>query len=134
MRFLNHTRSGYSSIMNLHQNRGRGGVPPYLLLLLPAVSFMLIVYGYPFISSIGTSFIGKSGTFSMENYIKTFDLYTKDILFTLVVTVFNTFLAVALAISFSVYLRLSNSRISKFLGKIYKLGIFIPFVVVSQMM
>lgn len=120
--------------MTSHGMNKGGGIPPYFYLLFPAVSFMLLIYGYPFVSSIVTSFIGELGTFSMEHYVKTLDLYLKDILFTFAVTVFNTLLSIALAISFSVYLRLSDSPISKFLGKIYKLGIFIPFVVVSQMM
>lgn len=109
-------------------------MPPYFYLLFPALTFMILIYGYPFVSSIVTSFIGQTGSFSFENYTKTIDLYLKDILFTFAVTIFNTLLTILLAISFSVYLRLSNSVISRFLGKIYKLGIFIPFVVVSQMM
>lgn len=120
--------------MNPNELRTGGGNPPYFYLLFPAVTFMLVIYGYPFVSSIFTSFIGKDNTLSLANYVKTFDLYLKDIIFTFAVTLFNTVLSIVLAIGFSVYLRLSDSGISRFLGKIYKLGIFIPFVVVSQMM
>ena len=36
--------------------------PPYLLLLVPAVLFMLLMYGYPFVSSFVRSFIGAEGS------------------------------------------------------------------------
>jgi len=62
-------------------------LPPYLLLILPAVTFMVLMYGYPFLSSILRSFINPQGEFSFENYGKTIDLYLKDIGFTLAVTV-----------------------------------------------
>ena len=108
--------------------------PPYIFLLLPAVSFMLIMYGYPFITSITRSFIGKEGNFTLENYIKTWDLYLKDILFTFSVTVFSTVLTAVFAILMAVYLRFRNSIFSRIMAGLYKLPIFIPFVVVAQMM
>ncbi len=95
---------------------------------------MLSMYGYPFISSITRSFIGKQGTISLENYVKTWDLYLKDIVFTFAVTLFSTALTAVLAILLAVYLRFRNSMISRLLAGLYKMPIFIPFVVVAQMM
>ncbi len=109
-------------------------LPPYLLLLLPAVTFMLLMYGYPFLSSITRSFINSQGQFSFENYQKTVDLYLKDIGFTFAVTVFSTAVSAGLAILLAVYLRLRQSSISRVLGGLYRVPIFIPFVVVAQMM
>lgn len=108
--------------------------PPYIYFLLPALTFMLLMYAYPFISSFTRSFINSKGELSVENYIKTWDLYFKDIVFTFAVATFNTWITVVMAILLSIYFRLKDSRISKILAAIYKMPIFIPFVVVAQMM
>ena len=114
--------------------RRRGGIPPYIPLLIPAVAFMLLVYAFPFLSSIVTSFLDQQGVPSLSNYRRTVDLYARDIIFTLVVSVSNTAGTILLAIALAAYLRVRNSRMSRFIGHVYKLGIFIPFVVVAQMM
>jgi len=114
--------------------RGPDRVPVYVFLLFPAVTFMLLMYAYPFISSIVKSFIDPEGGVSLENYRKTWDLYFKDILFTFSVTIFNTFVTTALSILFAVYFRLRQNRVTRLLAAMYRLPIFIPFVVVSQMM
>lgn len=108
--------------------------PPYLFLLFPAVSFMLIMYGYPFLSSVSRSFLDSQGKLSFANYAKTWELYLKDIGFTFAVTIFSTVVTAVLAILFAVYLRFRNSFLSRVLAGLYKLPIFIPFVVVAQMM
>jgi len=121
--------------MHVNSITRRGfSLPPYLLLIFPAVTFMVLMYGYPFISSILRSFINPQGEFSLENYGKTIDLYLKDIGFTLAVTVLSTAVSALLAILLAVYLRLRQNRISRALAALYKIPIFIPFVVVAQMM
>ena len=121
--------------MQANSTARRGfSLPPYLLLILPAVTFMVLMYGYPFLSSILRSFINPQGEFSLENYGKTIDLYLKDIGFTLAVTVLSTAVSALLAILLAVYLRLRQNRISRALAALYKIPIFIPFVVVAQMM
>lgn len=110
------------------------GVPSYVFLLFPAVAFMLLMYAYPFGASIVRSFIDPSGGFSLANYRKTLDLYLKDIAFTFSVTIFNTALTAVLAILIAVYFRIRQNRITRILAALYKLPIFIPFVVVAQMM
>ncbi len=109
-------------------------VPSYVFLLFPALLFMLLMYAYPFGASIVRSFLGPKGGFSLENYVKTFDLYAKDILFTFSVTIFNTALTGILAVLIAVYFRIRQNRITRMLAAMYKLPIFIPFVVVAQMM
>jgi putative spermidine/putrescine transport system permease protein len=108
--------------------------PPYLILLFPAVTFMLLMYAYPFIVSFTRSLIDAEGNFSFANYTKTWDLYLRDTLFTFAVTVFSTAATGVLAVLLAVYLRFSQSFISKILSGLYKVPIFIPFVVVAQMM
>ena len=108
-------------------------IPVYVLLLFPAVAFILIMYAYPFILSFAKSFLIE-GDITLDNYRKSLELYSKDILFTFTVTVFNSLLATALGILLSVYFRVKDSAVSRTLSKLYRIPIFIPFVVVSQMM
>jgi len=95
---------------------------------------MVLMYGYPFLASIFRSFIDPQGEFSFENYGKTIDLYLKDIGFTLAVTVLSTAVSAVLAILLAVYFRLRQNPIARALAALYKIPIFIPFVVVAQMM
>lgn len=118
------------------KRRGRGGqnlVIPFLL-LLPAVGLMLALYAYPFVASIVRSFLTSDGSWSLANYAKVWDLYLRDVVFTLQVSVISTLLAATLAISISAYLRFSKGPAARFLGLVYRFPIFIPFVVVAQMM
>lgn len=108
--------------------------PPYVFLLFPAVTFMLLMYAYPFVASVARSLIDNQGNLSFANYAKTWDLYLKDVVFTFAVTIFSTLVTALLSILLAVYLRFWNSPISKILAGLYKLPIFIPFVVVAQMM
>lgn len=95
---------------------------------------MLLMYAYPFVSSFTRSMLDADGNWTFANYAKTWELYLKDIVFTFGVTVFSTAVTGVLAILMAVYLRFRQSRISAILSGLYKLPIFIPFVVVAQMM
>lgn len=108
-------------------------LPSYVILLFPAVVFIVVMYAYPFILSFVKSF-ELDGEFTTANYRKALDLYYRDITFTFVVTLFNSLLATAAGILLSVYFRLNDSFISRTLVKLYRIPIFIPFVVVAQMM
>jgi len=112
-------------------------LPPYILMLFPAVTFMLLMYIWPFSLSVMQSFFlssGGDGSFTLANYVKVWELYRKDIVFTFGVTLFNTALVGVVAVGFSVYFRLRQNKVSALLSAIFKMPIFIPFVVVSQMM
>jgi len=108
--------------------------PPWLFLLLPALSFMLLMYGYPFVRSFVQSFLDAAGRFTLANYAKTWDLYLKDLGFTFAVTAFSTLLTAVLAILLAMYLRFRDGPLARLMGGLYRLPIFIPFVVVAQMM
>ena len=108
-------------------------IPSYVILLFPAVAFILIMYAYPFILSFTKSFLIE-GDITLDNYRKALDLYSQDILFTFTVTVFNSLFATTAGGLLSVYFRLKDSAISRTLSKLCRIPIFIPFVVVSQMM
>jgi len=106
---------------------------PYML-VFPAVMVILLLYLYPFLASFWKSFISKEGILSLANYEKTLRLYSYDILFTMGVTAFSTFIATVLSILVAVYLRLSKGWLASSVGILYRLPIFLPFVVIAQMM
>ena len=114
--------------------RGGHRVPPYLFLLFPAVAFMLLMYAWPFVASVARSFVDQEGKVGFANYVKTWQLYLKDIVFTFTVTIVNTLIAAVGAILLAVYFRLRQNVVSRAMASILKLPIFIPFVVVAQMM
>ncbi|MCL7453563.1 MAG: ABC transporter permease subunit [Anaerolineae bacterium] len=115
----------------------RGGREVFLpfLLLLPAVGLMLALYAYPFISSIYRSFLVKGqGALTLSNYVKVSELYLRDIFFSLEIAFLSTAVAAVLSILMATYLRLGSGRVVRLIGSVYRLPIFIPFVVVAQMM
>ncbi len=127
-------------ILVMKNNQGEVGVErphffslPFLL-LFPAVMVILALYLYPFLSSFWKSFLSKEGTLSLVNYKKTLNLYRYDILFTLGVTLISTLIATVLSILVAVYLRLTKGWIANIVGILYRLPIFLPFVVIAQMM
>jgi putative spermidine/putrescine transport system permease protein len=105
-----------------------------LVLLLPATVLMLALYAWPFISSVYRSFLTKEGGFTLANYEKAYELYFRDVVFSLEIAILGTVIASVLSIALSAYLRLRGGSIAKLVGLLYRLPIFIPFVVVGQMM
>lgn len=105
-----------------------------LALLLPATALMLVLYAWPFISSVYRSFLASEGGLTLANYEKAYELYFRDVLFTIEVAILSTIVAAIFSISISTYVRLANNRIARSIGFLYRLPIFIPFVVVGQMM
>lgn len=103
-------------------------------LLLPAVTVIILLYVQPFLSSFWGSFISRKGDFGLQNYQLVLDRYLVDVNFTFAVTVFSTVVATILSISLAVYLRLSQGWVHKMVSILYRLPIFLPFVVVAQMM
>lgn len=105
-----------------------------LALLLPATVLMLALYAWPFVASVYRSLLNSEGAFTLTHYQKAYELYFRDVLFTLEVAILSTVVATILSILISTYIRLTNSRIARLTRFLYRLPIFIPFVVVGQMM
>src|ERR1700731_3828811 len=59
--------------------------PLLLLLVMPALAMVLALSVYPLLYSLVSAFTAKNGAFGFDNFIKTFDLYGTDILFTMVI-------------------------------------------------
>jgi putative spermidine/putrescine transport system permease protein len=105
-----------------------------LALLLPATVLMLVLYAWPFVASVYRSFLAPEGELTLANYGKAYELYFRDVLFSLEVAILTTAIAASLSIVLSTYVRLTNNRVSNLISLLYRLPIFIPFVVVGQMM
>lgn len=106
-------------------------VLPYLM-LMPAMAVMAIVVIYPIFSCIVTSFTQEeAGGFGLENYLYFLadPIQLTNIGYTLAIVVVTVVLAVGIAYLLSMYLRFSNSRVSRWIGKLYLLPRFIPGLV-----
>jgi putative spermidine/putrescine transport system permease protein len=128
-----------SSVANakLTERKRRGGwgwLLPFSL-LLPAVGLMLALYAYPFVSSIYRSLLVKGeGALTLANYAKVWELYLRDVFFSLEISILSTTIAAVLSIALAAYLRLATGQFARLIGNAYRFPIFIPFVVVAQMM
>jgi len=124
-------RSGRSAV-----KEKRGGafwLLPFLL-LLPAAAFIFVLYLYPLISSVVRSFVFDQAGFTLNNYSKAWALYKKDIIFTIEVAFYGTALSLILGLTIACYIRLSQSRLARWLNSLSRLAIFLPYVIVGQMM
>lgn len=124
------------STNNTHGLEGEGGkklLP--LILLLPALMFVGVIYLYPLALSIVRAFEDLTGNVSLVNFHNALSIYRKDLIFTIEVTVLGTLLATFFGVLLAVYIRLNvNSPVWRFINSVSRLGIFLPYVVVAQMM
>jgi len=126
--------------LQLNQNQKRQGIkksPAYLLpflLLFPAVAVIILLYLQPFLASFWRSFVNKQGVLGWQNYEVVLSRYLQDVYFTFAVTIFSTIVATILSISLAVYIRLSQGWLHQMVTVLYRLPIFLPFVVIAQMM
>ncbi|MDD4289436.1 MAG: ABC transporter permease subunit [Atribacterota bacterium] len=125
-------------INNNQAGQGTGKKSPAnllaFILLFPAVAIIILLYVQPFFASFWGSFVSKQGELGFENYAVVTDRYMQDVYFTFGVTVFSTLIATIFSILLGVYLRLSQGWLRQAVSVLYRLPIFLPFVVVAQMM
>ncbi len=105
------------------------------LLVLPALAVVLALFVYPLGLSLVSAFTTKAGTATLENFAKTYELYSDDIVFTFVIVAISTALIGALAAAIGGYLMLGeNPRAVAILKWLYRWPLFIPFIVAAQCM
>lgn len=109
---------------------------PVLLLLLPALLLIGLLFLYPLVYSLVYAFHDeKLGAWGFMNFRQAWVLYAGDIFLTLGVSVASTALVGGLALALSGYLTLGENRLAVSLLKwLYRWPLFIPVVVVGQMM
>jgi putative spermidine/putrescine transport system permease protein len=106
-----------------------------LALLAPALAVIVVFFIAPLAMSAIVAFRRKDGGFTLEHFAKSFDLYTTDLLFTLVIVLGSTVLIGLVAIAIAGYLTLGeHPRAVAILRWLYRWPLFIPFVVAGQIM
>lgn len=106
-----------------------------LLMIAPALLIVLGLFLVPLGLSVQQAFVDPTGGVSLANFAKAIALYGKDILFTLLIVGLATGLTGLIAVSVGGYLVLATGpRTVSALRWLFRLPLFIPFVVVAQMM
>src|SRR5437660_10107292 len=109
--------------------------PLSLLLVAPALAVVLALFVYPLGYSLVSAFTARNGEPSLENFVKTFDLYGTDIVFTVVIVVASTALTGLFAAAIGGYLVLgAHPAAVTFLNWLYGWPLFIPFIFAVQIM
>ena len=105
-------------------------------LVAPALAILLALFVYPLGFSLVTAFVdAETGAWTLANFAKAFEFYSRDILFTVVIVGLSTALIGAFAIAIGGFLVLSDSpRAVAALRWLYRWPLFIPFVVAGQLM
>ncbi len=100
--------------------------------LTPAMLVSLGLVVYPMINQIIRSFKDpKEGTFTFDNYIYLFTnkVSSRAIWYTVEISILTVLLTISISHLLAMYLRFSNSKISKTIGNMYLLPRFIPSLV-----
>ncbi|MDH3659171.1 MAG: ABC transporter permease subunit [Alphaproteobacteria bacterium] len=106
-----------------------------LALIAPALLILLLLFVYPLGFSLVTAFVDDGGAWTFANFVKAFEFYSRDILFTVMIVALSTLLIALAAIAIGGYLVLGeNPRAVALLKWLYRWPLFIPFVVAGQLM
>jgi putative spermidine/putrescine transport system permease protein len=106
-----------------------------LLLIAPGLTLVAALFLYPLCFSLVSAFTGPEGGFSLQAFGKAFELYSNDILFTIVIVVTSCALTALAAVGIAGTLTLGeNPWIVGTLRALYRWPLFIPFIVAAQCM
>lgn len=106
-----------------------------LTLIAPALFILLALFVYPLGFSLVTAFVDEQNAWTIANFVKAFEFYSRDILFTVMIVALSTILIGLAATAIGGYLVLGeNPRAVALLKWLYRWPLFIPFVVAGQLM
>jgi len=106
-----------------------------LLFVAPALAVVALFFIVPLAMSAVLAFRGANGGITGEHMAKAFELYTKDLLFTLAMTLVATAGIAVVSIAIASYLTLgAHERTRAMLRWLYRWPLFIPFIVTGQVM
>jgi ABC-type spermidine/putrescine transport system permease subunit I len=115
--------------------RDAGGAAAGLFLLAPALLMVSALFLYPLGYSLTGAFRGADGAWTLANFTKSFELYSRDIAFTVGIIALSTLLIGLFAVAIGGYLTLGESRTAvAILRWLYRWPLFIPFIVAGQLM
>ena len=104
-------------------------------LVAPALAVIALFFVLPLILSAVLAFRGTGGGLTGEHFAKAWDLYQKDLVFTVGIVLLSTVLIGVVAIAIAGYLTLGeNRRAVAILRWLYRWPLFIPFIVTGQIM
>ncbi|MEL0636982.1 MULTISPECIES: ABC transporter permease [Marinomonas] len=106
-----------------------------LWLVAPAAIMVAILFLYPLCFSLYSAITLDNGSFTLEHLHTSFELYSNDILFTILIVLISVILLALLSTIIAALIVLSPFRsVVLILGVLYRLPLFIPFIVTAQMM
>jgi ABC-type spermidine/putrescine transport system permease subunit I len=106
-----------------------------LWLIAPAALMVGIFFLFPLCFSLYSAVSLDDGSFTLTHLYKAFDLYSKDMLFTIYIVLISVFILAVLSVSIAALITLSPFRsLVGLLSFLYRLPLFIPFIVTAQMM
>ena len=116
--------------MGMRERTWKSNLIAYLM-TAPSLIVSVGIIIYPMINTVIRSLKDKDGNFTFNNYVFLFTdtISVQNILFTLYVVVMTVLLAIVISYLLALYLRFSDSKISKFIGTIYLLPRFVPSLV-----
>ena len=126
------SEASVSSVASAASRRGRN---VGLALVSPALAIVVAFFIIPLGISFALAFRAKDGSFTLQHFEKSFELYTTDLLFSLAIVLLSSALIAIVAIAIAGYLTLGeNPRLVGVLRWLYRWPLFIPFVVAGQLM
>ena len=103
------------------------------LLVLPALLVLLLLFAYPLAYSVVGAFRSDEGV-GFANFVKSFELYRRDIVFTFLIVGLSTVLIAIFSVAIGGYLVLGNNPTAvAILRWLYRWPLFIPFIVAGQL-
>jgi ABC-type spermidine/putrescine transport system permease subunit I len=104
-------------------------------LVAPALAVIALFFVFPLILSAVLAFRNTGGGLTWEHFAKAWDLYQKDLAFTIGIVLLSTVLIGVVAVAIAGYLTLGeNKRAVAILRWLYRWPLFIPFIVTGQIM
>ena len=105
-----------------------------LFLVLPALAVIVLLFIVPLAASVIGAF-EVTGAHGLGNFFKAFELYRNDVIFTVLIVSLSTVLIGLFSIAIGGYLTLGeNPRAVAILRWLYRWPMFIPFIVVGQIL
>ncbi len=104
-------------------------------LVTPALIVVLALFVYPLGFSLISAFADRGGEPTFANFVKAFEFYSTDVVFTVVIISVSTLLIAVLSIAIGGYLTLGECRPAVVvLAWLYRWPLFVPFIVAAQCM
>jgi putative spermidine/putrescine transport system permease protein len=105
-----------------------------LALVFPALATIGLFFLYPLAFSVASAFSTQAG-WSSANFVKAYELYANDIVFTLIIVGLSTLIIGIFSIGIGGYLTLGENPVAvTTLRWLYRWPLFIPFIVAGQLM